>query len=101
MKIGGAAAISGGAIALLVSTFVLSTGTGASACTPGTVNIDAVAKVTDSIDGYSVDQLANAAQPRMARSTLSPLTVLALSFSRHSPPYGTGRHGRSSAARRD
>jgi len=62
MKIGGAAAISGGAIALLVSTFVLSTGTGASACTPGTVNIDAVAKVTDSIDGYAGDQLTNAAQ---------------------------------------
>lgn len=71
MKIGGAAAISGGAIALLVSTFVLSTGTGASACTPGTVNIDAVAKVTDSIDGYSGDQLTNAAQIMNAATSLN------------------------------
>jgi surface antigen len=71
MKITGGAGIAAGVVALLVASFVLSTGTGASACTPGTVNIAAVAKVTDSIDGYSGDQLINAAQVMKAATSLN------------------------------
>lgn len=71
MRIGGAALISGSAVALLVGSFVLSTGTGASACAPGTINIDAVAKATDSIDGYTGDQLVNAAQIMNAATSLN------------------------------
>lgn len=70
MKITGAAAIAAGAVALLAASFVLSTGTGASACTPGSINIDAVSKVTDTIDGYSGDQLINAATITNAATSL-------------------------------
>jgi len=71
MRFGGATVVSGSAVALLVGSFLLSSGTGASACTPGNVNIAAVAKVTDSIDGYSGDQLVSAAQIMNAALSLN------------------------------
>jgi surface antigen len=70
MKITGAAGIAAGAVALLAASFVLSSGTGASACTPGSISIEAVTKVTDTIDGYSGDQLFNAATIMNAATSL-------------------------------
>ncbi len=49
-----------GTVALFASTLLLSSGT-AQACTPGTINTAQVAQITDSISGYSGDQLQNAA----------------------------------------
>jgi surface antigen len=61
MTVNGAAGISAGAVVLLAASFVLSTGTGAAACTPGGISVETVSKITDSVDGYSGDQLVNAA----------------------------------------
>jgi surface antigen len=70
MKITGTAGIAAGAVVLLAASFVLSTGTGAAACTPGSINIAAVSKITDTIDGYSGDQLVNAATIMNAATSL-------------------------------
>lgn len=57
-------------VALFAGTIVLSSGTGAAACSPGGVDLDQVGKITDSIDGYSGDQLVNAADIMNAATSL-------------------------------
>jgi surface antigen len=57
--------------AMFAGTIVLSSGTGAAACSPGGIDLTLVAKITDSIDGYSGDQLINAADIMNAATSLS------------------------------
>ena len=60
MRWGRAAATSALGLVVLAGTVVLSSGV-ANACSTGAIDVSAVAKITDPVDGYTGDQLANAA----------------------------------------
>jgi surface antigen len=64
-----AATAIGGTLGMFAATIVLSSGS-ATACTPGIVNLDQVSQITDPIDGYTGDQLQNAAAIMNAATNL-------------------------------